>query len=473
MKRKNEWFEKHSVIQFEDAKQILEWEYTIQDEGVKLEKSDGYVPPDRPENIPYEPVTHLKDVWKKQQLTLRAPGLGQAKLLVSETRFLEGHFDALYPRDTGSVPGFDWQRQPKEVAPPKDDKGDQPREEDDPPKDDEGDWEVVTHKKSKAKRGGQPPNDKPRQRDPYFPPLKKYSSVVMYVGAADGHHIAQFTQTYKNTVFVLVDSRAPAFSLRKENTSFNNIYPIKQEWFGETEVNEFAEHDDLGKLIASSQVPVIFISDIRSENVAKMSKEKGDKVVEDDQKTQDDVLAALRKVFNVVSYMLKFRPPYLYDNKTRQDHQSLRKLRTAGDLWLQSFNRQSSSEMRIVGRCPPDREEAIPRVQYNVMRLDNIMGYINSRERVVGDYDAKQVQCIVALMRQNRRFMLQAWNNRKPHQWMEDHKDVFRFKHALINYNVSRRGKRLTIFCTRMTGDADSDAADFEDDESEMLDADF
>lgn len=408
-----------AVISYDHAIKILQWEYSIPEEGVEAPVLDdwenGYQPVLRPENVKYKPVNRLRNVKKKEDLSLRAPGQGQSKLIVCETRFLETHYNILNPKRSVKSPSFRWRRQ---VPPPEE-----------------------------GKR-------------PITLPQRKYTSVVMYVGAADGHHIAQFTQTYYHTLFILVDPRAPTFSLRPATTNFHNIHSIREAWHGAEEVDRFFDSDDgLGKLIARSKVPVLFISDIRGENVRRMSHEKGDESVENDQKKQDDILAALIARVLVRAYMLKFRPPYLYD-KTASHHsedESLIKERTAGKLWLQSFTPHSSSEMRIVGTCVPGGKP-VGRVSYNVMRLDNIMAYINSRERIVQDYDALQVQCVVALMRENRKNI---WSNsvdEKTHKILvDDHEAVFRFKQAVMNYNIPLRAARLTKWCTPMVVGPDLD----------------
>ena len=348
--RDEEW-KANAVIPYEDAMAALENEYTMK-QGMSIAN--------------YAPVNKLKNIRKKSDLSLRAPGQGQTKLLVSEMRFFETHFDIMNPKKNPGSPSFTWTRD-KQI------------------------------------------------------PATRYTSVVMYVGAADGHHIAQFTQIYPNTLFVLVDGRAPHFGLRE--AQFRNIHSIREKWFGQKEVKAFFTSDKgPGKSILGSGCPVLFISDIRSGNTRLMHEDEGDKMVEDDQKTQTRILEAVRSKVYVNAFIVKFRAPFSYEEGKPTAS------RVKGQLWIQSYAPHSSTELRIVGECPEDRSMPVGTEFYSIPTLERRMAYINTEKRVRTSFDAKQVACVVALMRENRK----SWGT----MGKEDHEDIFRFKMAIMNYNV-------------------------------------
>lgn len=356
------------------AMEVLKDEYTIH-KGMNTKK--------------YREFKRLRDVKKEDDIDLRAPGQGQMKLIISEVRFLEENYDVVKRVQFSGQGG------------------------------------TFMFKARKDER--------------------TYSSVVMYVGASDGKHIAQFTQMYPNTLFVLVDKRDPHYGLREE--SFQNLFFVHDYWYGGEEVDRFFQgevpsHDKErkktyvkggpGPAIKGSKCPVLFISDLRSVDTTKMNTKKGDEAVEKDHRTQEDVLERIRGQIpgQVRAYMLKFRPPYLYTKGYNGK-------RTKGDLWVQSYARGSSNELRIVHKFKDPTQEALSREGYNIEWIDNVMAYINTVKRVKGSFDARGASCVTALIRHNR--------GGNP-----NHQDVLRFKHTIVEANIPLEDKRVIKF----SGDA-------------------
>ena len=327
----------------------------------------------------YAPMTRLQDIRKDADISVRAPGQGQTKLIVTEVRFLERYYEEyLRPR-----------------------KG----------------KELQKAREFKFNGG-------------------TYTSAVMYVGASDGHHISQFTQMYPQTLFVLVDGRAPHYGLARGN--FRNLFSIKDTWHGGIEVGSFFEgrvppkegHDPMkrekdtskyvtggpGRDIKASGCPVLFISDLRSIDTRRMGEEAGDSAVEEDHATQERVLESIRLHCDVKAYMLKFRPPYGYDKSNPTG------TRAKGELWVQAYAPHSSTEMRIVHTFTRGPADKVEREKYDIQYLEEVMHHINTEERVKDYFDAGLVRCVVSLIRFNR--------------GDENHVDVMRFKDTVASYNV-------------------------------------
>lgn len=315
--------------------------------------------------VPYKPVRKLKDIHSAREFDRRAPGAGQSKLLISEMRFFETYYNIICPPLTTSR-HFAW------------------------PRDKVADFSY------------------------------HYRSVVMYVGASDGHHLAQYTQIYPGTLFILVDPRAPHNGLKA--AEFKNTHFIREKWEREEDVDRFfADVAGPGPDIRQSKVPVIFISDIRSKNTRIVPVKEGDEAVEKDQKTQTLLLQAIRKKALVPIYMVKFRAPFEF----AEDNIGTR---MQGELWVQSYAPHSSSELRIVGKCPP-LSDSIGTEPYMIKQLEDVMAFINTGTRVHGHFDAHQAACVVSLMRENRK-------NLPLPKDKDDYDDVFRFMASLLGYNL-------------------------------------
>lgn len=352
----------HSRLTYEEAKRCLEEEYTVH-----LDMKQR----------PYKPVTQLKDIQHGSQISIRAPGQGQIKLISGEIRFFEKHFDVMFPPE-GS-PSFEWTKEDKKTG--------------------------QRHKHS-------------------------YTSVVVYIGSAGGHHCSQYTQIYHDTLFVLVDKRSHHVGLH--NPDFNNIHMIKEKWMGQRQVRRFLrDTEGPGPKILESGCPVLFVSDIRSDDTREMSLKSGDMSVERDQNTQVHVLEALRgQGANIIAYLLKYRGPFEFKEGDVCS-------RTAGELWLQSYAPHSSTELRIAGMCPTNKKEKVGTEEYQIGVTERILSHINVVLRVNQYWDAKGVAAVIAVMRENRK------------DWDEENKekDQLRFQQTIahVNHVPTREVERLVL----------------------------
>ena len=340
----------HSRLTYEEARRCLKEEYTVHP-GMKQR--------------PYKPVRQLKDIQDGSQISIRAPGQGQIKLISGEIRFFEEHFNIMFPK--GDPPSFEWTKEDKKTG------------------------QRHTH---------------------------SYTSVVMYIGSAGGHHCSQYTQIYPDTLFVLVDKRSHHVGLH--NPDFNNIHMIKERWMGKTQVRQFLrDTEGPGPKILQSGCPVLFVSDIRSDDTREMSLKSGDMSVERDQNTQVHVLEAFRNQgANVIAYLLKYRGPFEFKEGDVCN-------RTAGELWLQSYAPHSSTELRIAGECPENKKEKVGTEEYVIGVTERILSHINVVLRVDQHWDAKGVAAVIAVVRENRK----GWDKE------DAKKDELRIKQTIAHTN--------------------------------------
>lgn len=304
----------------------------------------------------YEPFTPLKDIKNQNQIPLRAPGQGQSKLIISEMRFFETFYNDFYKRKTM-------------------------------------DFTVDG---------------------------LSYSSVAVYVGAADGDHITQFTQIYPNTFFILVDGRKYGKGLA--NGNFANVRLIHAVWTSKADIDTLL--DSVG-FNFNPNTPVLFISDIRARDTRLLKEDDGDASVERDHAIQQELLEALMGRTNVIAYMLKFRAPYNF--KKDQSY-----TRVSGDLWIQPFAPGSSTELRIVSAC--NSKQILPSVPYKPQQIEEVMAHINTVNRIDEEYDAIGAACVVCLMRHNRGINQNTYTNNN---------DILRFKSTLMHYNIPVHAKQI------------------------------
>jgi len=148
--------------------------------------------------------------------------------------------------------------------------------------------------------------------------LTAYSSPhhkVLYAGAAPGTHIAALSEMFPEQHFVLVDPND--FTVRETDK-----IEIHQEFF----TDEFCER--------FKDQSVLFISDIRTANPEKMSKQE----VEQRVKVDMDAQQKWHQILQPYRSMLKFRLPYFPGVTEYLD----------GFLWLPVWGRVQTTEARLV-----------------------------------------------------------------------------------------------------------------------------
>ena len=381
----NEKMERKEDEQYRHAQKVLAENYTVH-EGMA--------------HSPYQPFKPLDQITDDDDISVRAPGQGQTKLISGEVRFFETYYKYFNNTDRQ----FGWNH-------------------------------------------------------------GKYSSVVMYIGASDGHHISQFTVLYPETLFVLVDPRNPHWGLTKG--SFPNLLHIKQAWTTKEHVDNFLDGnlnannttiDDPGRPHSSdfhkphgriyippsmggqrnyntgmyqglvtqmldTACPVLFISDIRSVDTRSMEEEQGDEGVSSDQEAQHIVLEAFKWRVNVVAYDLKFRAPYNFQKGGGSIETTPLLKRTKGELWIQPYAPGSSTEMRIVSKCSSSRalRKPLEYESYNPRYLEEVMSYVNTVLRVKKGFDAREVTQILKLVKRNH---------------LDGQLATTRLKHIILHYNI-------------------------------------
>lgn len=174
--------------------------------------------------------------------------------------------------------------------------------------------------------------------------------VVVYAGAAPGTHTEFLASLFPKLSFVLVD---PA----EFHCQQTDRITVLQQLFT----------DELAESFASLEGRLLFVSDIRAIDKQMSSREVEEQVQRDMQMQQGWV----QKMRPRVS-MLKFRLPY-EPGQTEY---------LAGDIYFQMFAGATSSETRLVVRCPELDDEAFPMVTYDHGDYEDVMYQFNTVTRV-------------------------------------------------------------------------------------------
>lgn len=181
--------------------------------------------------------------------------------------------------------------------------------------------------------------------------LTKYSqeaNVVLYVGAAEGYHIAKLADLFPNLRFDLWDPRVFKIDERPNINIYRDIFTV-----------------NTSKRYRDTTDKILFMSDIRTVEIGKLKKEKKeteiDELVEDDMKKQADWI----RIINPVYAYIKFRLPY-YGYKSKY---------LGGTIYLQPYS-PLGSETRLMTN---NYNELI---EYNDKEYDNKMAYFNYHIRI-------------------------------------------------------------------------------------------
>lgn len=166
---------------------------------------------------------------------------------------------------------------------------------------------------------------------------------VLYVGAAEGYHIAKLADMFPNLIFDLWDPGKFCVDERNNINIFNNFF---------TNANA-ASYKNQGNNI-------LFISDIRTLDIAKFTKEKNedkiDQLIEDDNNKQLKWIQIIKPIYA----FLKFRPPYR-PGMTKYLN---------GTIYLQCYS-PSSTETRLLTNNYNDL------IEYNNTDFDEKLAYFN------------------------------------------------------------------------------------------------
>lgn len=177
-----------------------------------------------------------------------------------------------------------------------------------------------------------------------------YNSLVVYVGAAAGHHINDLYEDFKhlNIKYHLYDINYFDSMLQtKENITLFN------EYFTDEHCERYKKEKD-----------ILFISDIRNMEVLKSVVD----VIPDDMKFQMNWVLKI----NPRACMLKFRLPYSSDDPVEYLN---------GEIRLQAYTPSSTTECRLVAERPYSLKTYDPRDN------ENRMFYLNKIVRQWYDYD--------------------------------------------------------------------------------------
>lgn len=153
----------------------------------------------------------------------------------------------------------------------------------------------------------------------YF--MTKYgdlSSIVIYVGAAPGHHINTLVRLFPDHKYYLYDPRDFDDKLSK----LNNVN-IRQEYFTEEHAKKWKDKN------------VLFISDIRDLNYGVSDIEKKDKLIIEDMNFQKSWI----NMINPIAATLKFKLPHKLPIKLNY---------FKGEIIYQPYTKHTTSESRLL-----------------------------------------------------------------------------------------------------------------------------
>uniref|UniRef100_A0A6C0JQD0 Uncharacterized protein n=1 Tax=viral metagenome TaxID=1070528 RepID=A0A6C0JQD0_9ZZZZ len=192
--------------------------------------------------------------------------------------------------------------------------------------------------------------------------------TCLYIGAAPGHNISGIAKLFPTVNFILYDGQ-------KMHTVGNNVHIIQKLFFINDEVNELTINRNIkfknNKVFSGSYLEnkddILFVSDIRSTSSTKTHEE----CVFDDMNLQKNIILQLKPN----SFFLKFRIPYTMKSINYLD----------GELFVQPFNKVSSTECRLMG------EDLTSRV-WELEKHEDTLFYINTVLREWASYNVLKVK---------------------------------------------------------------------------------
>lgn len=182
--------------------------------------------------------------------------------------------------------------------------------------------------------------------------------VIVYAGAAPGHHIGYLADMFPEHRFELYDPCE--FSKSLEGHSRISCH---REYF----TNSLAER--LGNEFGAEGV--LFISDIRTADHRQMTEEENERCILKDNEWQKQWVQAMRPK----KAMLKFRCPY--PDRIPGTTQYL-----DGQIWIQSFNRRSGTETRLIPIEGDDCSYTTMR-EYDHIEYEEKLFFFNEKVRCI------------------------------------------------------------------------------------------
>ena len=155
----------------------------------------------------------------------------------------------------------------------------------------------------------------------------KLSNIVVYAGAAPGHHIKYLSKLFPKHEFELYDPCE--FDKELNNSHKYKMINCHQEYFTDKVATKLQNKYGDGK--------ILFVSDIRTADYRQMNELENEQCIEKDNKWQLNWC----RIMKPIKAMLKFRLPY--PDRIKGPTQYL-----DGDIWIQSFARRSGTETRLI-----------------------------------------------------------------------------------------------------------------------------
>lgn len=152
--------------------------------------------------------------------------------------------------------------------------------------------------------------------------------VLIYAGAAAGHHLPTLVDAFPFIEYIFVD---PAKFYINEN-NFKSKVEIRQEFFTDKMANELRKKYD--------EYIRLFVSDIRTANYRKLTRDMTELKVEDDMISQ----MKWYRILKPYKTLLKFRLPYVGNVKTAKTELEY----LDGQIFFQVWPGCTSSETRLL-----------------------------------------------------------------------------------------------------------------------------
>jgi len=211
--------------------------------------------------------------------------------------------------------------------------------------------------------------------------------IVIYIGASSGYELNsdKNISSDNNTSINLLPRRSHLNLLKYlyPNLEFILIDPVNVDYNLLTSKNIFIKDYASVKLINTIlnsgiiDKDFVIISDIRSSDDKTMSNDQIEKCVIADMKLQYDICELVKKSKYFRSVSLKFRLPY-YNNKITSNYYNY----YDGSLYLQPWNRRSSTETRLFTNCKDTKN-------YDIKLYEEKFYYFNNMIRPYNKNDIK------------------------------------------------------------------------------------
>jgi len=186
--------------------------------------------------------------------------------------------------------------------------------------------------------------------------FNELGKVVVYAGAAPGHHIGYLAELFPEHRFELYDPCEFSKSL-----DGHDRIAVHREYF----TNSLAA--ELGT--KWKEEGVLFISDIRTADHRQMTEEENEACIMKDNEWQKQWVQAMKPK----KAMLKFRCPY--PDRIAGPSQYL-----DGQIWIQSFNRRSGTETRLIPKEGDDCSYTTMR-EYDHRKYEEQLFFFNEKIR--------------------------------------------------------------------------------------------